>query len=48
MVIDIELIFKLFLLIIASIGTLVVVLGIILIPIVFWWAVKGAEDHNVV
>lgn len=48
MVIDIELIFKLFLLIIASISTLAVVLGIILIPIVFVWAIKGAEDHNVV
>ena len=48
MVVDIELIFKLFLLIIASIGALVVVLCIILIPIVFGWAVKGSEDHNVV
>jgi hypothetical protein len=48
MMIDIELIFKLFLLIIASIGALVVVLGIILIPIVFAWTIKGAEDHNVV
>ena len=48
MVIDIELIFKLFLLIIVSIGALAVVLGIILIPIVFAWAIKGAEDYNVV
>ena len=48
MVIDIELIFKLFLLIIASIGALAVVIGTVLIPIVFAWAIKGAEDHNVV
>jgi hypothetical protein len=48
MVIDIELIFKLFLLIIVSIGALTVFLGIILIPIVFGWAIKGAEDPNVV
>lgn len=48
MVIDIELIFKLFLLIIASIGALVVFLCTILIPIVFAWCIKGAEDHNVV
>jgi hypothetical protein len=48
MVIDIELIFKSFLLIIISIGALAVVLSTVLIPIVFAWAVKGAEDHNVV
>ena len=48
MVFDIELMFKLFLLIIVSISALVVVTGIILAPIVFGWAVKKSIDDNVV
>lgn len=48
MVIDIELMFKLFLLIIVSISALVVVTGIILIPIVFGWAVTESIDDKVV
>ena len=48
MVIDIELIFKLFLLIIVSIGALAVFLGTILIPLVFGWAIRDMEDHSVV
>lgn len=48
MVIDIELIFKLFLLIIVSISVLVVFTGIILIPLIFGWVVTESTDDNVV
>lgn len=48
MVIDIVLMFKLFLLIIVSISALAVVTSIILIPIVFGWSVKKSIDDNVV